>query len=96
MSVSDDPRPLLVFFGATHSGPARRMESLMAHLARKERARLRVTSVDINKQPELAARFRVSTVPTLALVKGKRVVDRLEGRVSAPKIERMLEPHLVA
>ena len=66
----------------------------MAHLARKERARLRVTSIDIDEQPELAQRFRVVTVPTLALVKGKRVVERLEGRVSAPRIERMLEPHL--
>ena len=94
--MKPDPRPLLVFFGASHSGPARRMESLVAHLARKERARLRVTPVDVNEQPELAERFRVDTVPTLALVKGKRVVDRLEGRVSAPRIERMLEPHLDA
>jgi thioredoxin-like negative regulator of GroEL len=70
------------------------MESLVAHLARKERTRLRVTQVDINEQPELAERFRVTTVPTIALVKGKRVVERLEGRVSAPRIERMLAPHL--
>lgn len=68
----------------------------MAHLARKERDRLRVTSIDIDEQPELADRFRVTTVPTLALVKGKRVVERLEGRASAPRIERMLEPHLAA
>lgn len=94
--MANDSRPLLVFFGATHSGPARRMESLMAHLARKERDRLRVTSVDVNQEPELAERFRVTTVPTLALIKGKRVVERLEGRASAPRIERMLEPHLVA
>ena len=94
--MADDPRPLLVFFGASHSGPARRMESLMAHLARKERDRLRVTSIDVEESPELAERFGVETVPTLALVKDKRVVDRLVGRASAPKIERMLEPHLVA
>ena len=93
--MPEDSRPLLVFFGATHSGPARRMESLIAHLARKERSRLRVTSIDINEQPELAERFCVKTVPTIALVKGKRVVERLEGRASAPRIERMLEPHLV-
>jgi thioredoxin-like negative regulator of GroEL len=72
------------------------MESLMAHLARKERDRLRVTSIDVDERPELAERFGVETVPTIALVKGKRVVDRLEGRASAPKIERMLEPHLAA
>jgi len=92
--VSNDPRPLLIFFGAAHSGPARRMESLVAHLARKERARLRVTEVDIDKQPELAERFGITTVPTLALVKDGRVVGRLEGRVSAPRIEALLEQHL--
>jgi thioredoxin-like negative regulator of GroEL len=96
VTMKPDPRPLLVFFGASHSGPARRMESLVAHLARKERARLRVTQVDVNEQPELAERFGVDTVPTLALIKEKRVVGRLEGRVSAPRIERMLEPHLDA
>jgi thioredoxin-like negative regulator of GroEL len=92
--VKTDARPVLVFFGAAHSGPARRMESLVAHLARKERGRLRVTQVDVDEQPELAQHFKVETVPTLALVKGKRVVERLEGRVSAPRIERMLAPHL--
>ncbi len=92
--MSTDSRPLLVFFGAAHSGPARRMESLVAHVARKERARLRVREIDIDEQPELAERFRITTVPTLALVKDKRVVGRLEGRVSAPRIEQMLEPYL--
>jgi thioredoxin-like negative regulator of GroEL len=70
------------------------MESLVAHVARKERARLRVMHIDVDEQPDLADRFRVTTVPTLALVKEKRVVERLEGRVSAPRIEQMLEPHL--
>ena len=94
--VSTDTRPLLVFFGAAHSGPARRMESLVAHVARKERSRLRVTEIDVDEQPELAERFRVTTVPTLALVKDKRVVGRLEGRVSAPRIDQLLEAHLDA
>jgi len=94
--VTDDAKPLLVFFWSERSGPARRMESLLAHLARKERARLRVMRVDIDEQPELAKRFKVSDVPTLVVVKGKRVVDRLEGRASAPRIETMLEPHLTA
>jgi thioredoxin-like negative regulator of GroEL len=70
------------------------MESLLAHLARKERARLRVMRVDVDDQPELAERFKVADVPTLVLVKGKRAVDRIDGRASAPRIETMLEPHL--
>ena len=86
--------PLLAFFTESRSGPARRMESLLAHLARKERERLRVTRVDIAEQPQIAERLNVETVPTLLLIKDKRVVGRLEGRVSAPRIERLLEEHL--
>jgi thioredoxin 2 len=70
------------------------MESLLAHLARKERARLRIVRVDVEREPDLAERFGVQAVPTLVLVKGGRVVDRLEGRASQPRIESMLEPHL--
>jgi thioredoxin-like negative regulator of GroEL len=92
--VPNDARPLLVFFWSERSGPARRMESLLAHLARKERSRLRVMRVDIDEQPDLAERFKIDDVPTLVLVKRKRVVERLEGRASAPRIESMLEPHL--
>jgi thioredoxin-like negative regulator of GroEL len=91
--VSDD-KPLLVFFTSERSGPARRMESLLAHLARKERTRVRIMRVKVEEQPELAEKFRVEVVPTLVLVKRKQVVDRLDGRASAPTIEAMLERNL--
>jgi thioredoxin 1 len=90
----DDARPLLVFFWQERSGPARRMESLLAHLARKERHRLRMTRVDVDRRPDLATRFGVAEVPALVLVKGKQAVARIDGRTSAPRIERMLEQHL--
>jgi len=86
--------PMLLFFTAETSGPARRMESLLAHLARKERSRLRVSRIDVADNHALAEKLGVTEVPTLVLIKDRRPVDRLEGRVSAPQIERMLEPHL--
>ena len=89
-----ESKPLLVFFWSERSGPARRMESLLAHLARKERERIRFRRVDVDLRPDLAARFKVHEVPTLMLVKGRRIAERLDGRVSSPRIERMLEEHL--
>jgi thioredoxin 1 len=89
-------RPLLVFFTSRRSGPARRMESLLAHIARKERDSLRVRRVDVDERPDLAEKFHISEVPSLALVRGKRVVARLEGRATAPKIESMLDEKLPA
>jgi thioredoxin-like negative regulator of GroEL len=70
------------------------MESLLAHLERKERQRLRVRRVDVDANPELAERFKVDVVPTLVLVKDRKAVSRLDGRTSAPRIDAMLEPHL--
>ena len=93
--MSHEAQPLLVFFTHARSGPARRMESLLAHIARKERERLRVTRVDVDDRPDLAERFSVDEVPTLVLVKDKRAVARMAGRASAPRIEQMLERHLV-
>jgi thioredoxin-like negative regulator of GroEL len=70
------------------------MESLLAHIARKERGRLRVSKVDIDDHPDLAERFKVDQVPTLVLVVGKCAVARLPGRATAPRIASMLEPYL--
>jgi len=92
--MTDDPRPLLVFFSSSRSGPSRRMESLVAHVARKERERLRVIKVDIEQRADLVEKLEVRDVPTLVLVVDRKAVGRLDGRASAPKIEALLEEHL--
>jgi thioredoxin-like negative regulator of GroEL len=94
--MSHDALPLLVFFSSARSGPARRMESLLAHIARKERERLRVIQVDVEQRRDLADRFAVAEAPTLVLVVGRRAVARVVGRASAPRIEAMLDSHLGA
>ena len=69
------------------------MDSRLAQLARKERHRLRVARVDVEKRPELAEQFKVRRVPTLVLVKGKQDVARLEGRANAAEIEELVDEH---
>jgi thioredoxin 1 len=72
------------------------MDSLVDHLARKERDRLRVVRVDVEEDPATARRFRVGTVPTIVLVKNKRTIARVEGRAKATDIEELVGPHLPA
>jgi thioredoxin-like negative regulator of GroEL len=94
MHSTNNDLPILLFFTASTSGPARRMESLLAHLARKERGRLRIARIDVDESPEWVDRLDVTDIPTLVLVKERRPVGRVEGRASAPQIERMIAPHL--
>jgi thioredoxin-like negative regulator of GroEL len=72
------------------------MESLVAHIARKERHRLRVVQVDVDERTDLVAKLGVKAAPTVVLVAGKKAVARIDGRASAPTIEAMLEQHLAS
>jgi thioredoxin 1 len=93
--LANQPLPTLLFFATTRSGPARRMESLLAHLARKERGRLQIWRIDADERPEWVERLKIDAIPTLILIKNRKAVARLEGRVSAPQIDRMLRPHVL-
>jgi thioredoxin-like negative regulator of GroEL len=70
------------------------MESLLAHIERRDRGRLRVLQVDVDRRTDLAEKLRVRDAPALVLVIGRKVVARLDGRASAPMIEQMLTEHL--
>ena len=85
---------MLVFFTCATSGPARRMESLLAHIARKERERLHVRRVDADEHPRLIHKFGVEKVPALVLVIDGKVAGRIDGRANMPQIELLLEQHL--
>jgi thioredoxin-like negative regulator of GroEL len=84
----------LLFFTTARSGPARRMESLLAQVAHRERDRLRISHVDVDDSPRLCTLFDVCEVPTLVLLVDGRPVARLDGRASAPEIDRLLAEHL--
>jgi thioredoxin-like negative regulator of GroEL len=86
--------PHLLFFTSLRSGPGRRMESLLAQLARRERDRLRISRVDAEASPKLASCLGVTEVPALVLLVDMRPVDRIAGRASAPEIDRLLAGHL--
>ena len=85
-----DDRPVLLFFSNRRSGPARRMSSLVAWIRVTEKKRLRVVEVDADANAKLAEALDVTVVPSLVLVRGEKVLGRLEGRVTG---ERDRRPH---
>lgn len=58
--------PVLVDLFAAWCGPCRALAPVLETLA-EARPELRIGKVDVDAQPELAARFDVLTVPTLLL-----------------------------
>jgi thioredoxin-like negative regulator of GroEL len=72
------------------------MESLVAWVKVTQRKRLRVVDVDADRNPALARKLAVSEIPTLVVIKDRRVVGRLEGRATGRQIDDLIRPHLAA
>ena len=89
-----DDRPVLLFFSNRRSGPARRMSSLVAWIRVTEKKRLRVAEVDADANAALASALDVSVIPSLVLVRGEKVLGRLEGRATGSEIADLIGPHV--
>lgn len=87
--VLHSDRPVLLDFHAVWCGPCRMLSPIVDEVAR-ERADVKVGKVDIDAQPELAAAFRVFSVPTLAVVQGGRVVAQSAGARPKSQVLAML------
>lgn len=88
--------PTLLFLRDRQSGASRRMESLIAWVKVTQKKRLRVVDVDVDRNPALARGLDVSELPSLVLIKDRRVVGRLEGRATGRQIDDLIRPHLAA
>ncbi len=78
--VINSKTPVFVDFWATWCGPCRMVGPIVAQLADKFEGRVKVGKVDVDENPELAASFNVSSIPTMIMFKdGKAVAQRVGG-----------------
>ncbi|MFB8271114.1 MULTISPECIES: thioredoxin [unclassified Streptomyces] len=81
-------RPVLVEFTAEWCGPCRQLAPVLRSIADEERERLDVVVIDVDRNPETAARYGVLSMPTLMVFKGGEPVW---SRVGARPKRRLLE-----
>lgn len=89
-AVLQSPEPVLVDFYANWCGPCKRLAPVLEEVA-VERPRGRVVKVDIERSPELAARYGVKSLPSLLVFKDGRVVSRRSGVADKARLHSLLD-----
>ena len=85
--VMESDKPVLIDFWATWCAPCRMISPHVEAVA-AECPDVKVCKINVDEQPALANMFQVMSIPTLVVIKDKKIVNKSLGLI--PK-ERILE-----
>jgi len=86
---------VLVDLWAPWCGPCRVVGPQLEALSREYAGRLKVVKVNVDENPGLSQRFQATSIPTLVVIKGDRVVDRIVGALPPSDLKMRLFPYLM-
>ena len=90
----NEDKPTLVDFFATWCGPCKMQAPILEQVKEKLGDKANIVKVDIDKNQELAMKYRVQSVPTLILFKNGEAVWRIVGVQQADLLEAKLYEHI--
>jgi thioredoxin 2 len=86
---------VLVDLWAPWCGPCRVVGPMLEALSREFAGRIKVVKVNVDDNPGLSQQFQATSIPTLIVIKGDRVVDRIVGALPPNDLKMRLFPYLM-
>ena len=77
--VINADKPILLDFYADWCGPCKMLSPVLSEIADEYADVLKVAKVNVDDEPELAMKFKVSSIPMLVLFKDGRIVSSSVG-----------------
>jgi thioredoxin 1 len=83
-------KPVLADFYADWCGPCKAMQPLLIELKAAMGSALTVVKINVDKQPGLAARYQVHSLPTLLLFKAGKLVWQQAGVIPLRQLQEVI------
>ena len=83
--------PVLVDFYADWCGPCKIMAPVLDAVAQSRAGSVLVAKLDTDRNPAIARRFQIASIPTLIVFRGGREVGRELGAIPRPRLEALLD-----
>lgn len=92
-TIINDNQPVLVDFFADWCGPCKAQAPVLKDLA-KEMDGLRIIKIDIDKNPQIAQKYKVRSVPTLMLFKEGQNLWKQSGVLGLTQLKSIISEHI--
>ena len=90
-AIAASPLPVVVDFWAPWCGPCRMVAPELAQVASRNAGRYLIVKVNTDAIPELGERYKVQSIPTMAVFTGGRERGRTSGARPAADIEGFIQ-----